>query len=279
MASAHPKSQKTSISTSSARKTRGQSPRPRLAIALPINAAHNSNEGKIMADVNVLTIRPTERVLAAIQALDVESVKVRMMDPERGEGWTQERADAAAVTYKNFLSMLVKHPEDAEEIAMSEDTDEFWHTHILQTRKYADDCEAVFGGFLHHSPHLEDITPAYLEEKNASVEKTRRLYEKEFGAGMNAAWSSGIETVTVAASAASIQIGQAAASAASIRAENTAASAASIRSTNAAASAASIRVGKTAASAASIRAANTAASAASIRATKTRSSAMMLMAA
>src|SRR5258705_1571233 len=108
-----------------------------------------------------LTSRPTEQVLAAIQALDVESVKVRMMDPVRGEGWTREHADAVEMTYKNFLSMLVKHPEDAEEIAMSEDTDEFWHTHILQTRKYAEDCQEMFGTYLHHSPHLEEITPEY----------------------------------------------------------------------------------------------------------------------
>src|SRR5258706_1768924 len=243
MASAHPKSQKTSISTSSARKTRGQSPRPRLAIALPINAAHNSNEGKIMADVNVLTIRPTERVLAAIQALDVESVKVRMMDPERGEGWTREHADAVEVTYKNFLSMLVKHPEDAEEIAMSEDTDEFWHTHILQTRKYADDCEAMFGTYLHHSPHLEAITPEYLEKKAAAAEITRRLYEQEFGAGMDAAWiaDTAIDASNVASSAASIQAGNAASSAASIQASNVASSAASIRAERVASSAASIR--------------------------------------
>jgi len=220
-----------------------------------------------------VTNRPPEQVIAAIQALDVESVKVRLMDPVRGEGWTREHADAIEIAYKNFLTMLVKYPEDAEQIAMSEDTDEFWHTHILQTRKYADDCQAVFGDFLHHSPHLEDITPAYLEEKNASVEKTRLLYEKEFGADMDAAWSGGVKTADVAASAASIQVGRAAASAASIRAGNAAASAASIRTTNAAASAASIRVGKAAASAASIRAGNSAASAVSIRATNTAASA------
>jgi len=136
-----------------------------------------------------LTTRPTEQVIAAIQALDVESVKVRMMDPVRGEGWTREHADAIEISYKNFLTMLVKHPEDAEDIALSEDSDEFWHTHILQTIKYADDCQEIFGNFLHHSPHLEPITPAYLEKKSASVEKTRRLYEQEFGAGMDAAWS------------------------------------------------------------------------------------------
>ena len=32
--------------------------------------------------------------------------------------------------------------------------DIFWHTHILFTRKYFKDCEAVFGQYLHHEPVL-----------------------------------------------------------------------------------------------------------------------------
>jgi hypothetical protein len=155
-----------------------------------------------MANLNVLTTRPTEQVIAAIQALDLEPVKVRMMDSVRGEGWTREHADSVEVSYKSFLTMLVKHPEAAEEITLSEDADEFWHTHILQTRKYADDCLAVFGGFLHHSPELEDITPAYLEKKAASVEKTRRLYEQEFGASNVAACGATIKAAACGANVA-----------------------------------------------------------------------------
>ena len=220
-----------------------------------------------------LTTRPVQQVLAAIQALDLEPVKTRMMDSVRGEGWTREYADGIEMTYKNYLTMLVKHPEDAEEIALSEDTDEFWHTHILQTIKYADDCQEMFGNFLHHSPHLEDITPAYNEKKIASAEKTRRLYEQEFGAGTDAAWSgSVIKAGNVASSGASIRAVNTASSGASIRAGNTASSGASIRAGNAASSGASIRAGNAASSGASIRAGNAASSGASIRAGNAASS-------
>jgi len=194
-----------------------------------------------------LTTRPVHQVIAAIQALDLEPVKIRMMDPVRGEGWAREYADSIEVSYKNYLTMLVKYPEDAEDIALSEDTDEFWHTHILQTRKYAEDCQDVFGNFVHHSPHLEEITPAYNEKKVASAEKTRRLYEREFGAGMDAAWSG---NVTKAANAAS--------SAVSIRGANAASSAVSIRAADAASSAVSIKTANPARSGARIRAANAA---------------------
>ena len=206
-----------------------------------------------------LTTRPTEQVIAAIQALDLEPVKVRMMDPVRGEGWTREHADSIETTYKNFLTMLVKHPDDAEDIALSEDTDEFWHTHILQTIKYADDCQEVFGNFLHHSPHLEDITPAYLEKKDASVEKTRQIYEREFGAGMDAAWYGNLITVpNVAASGATMRAGNAAASGATLRAGNAAASGATMRAANAAASGAVLRARVKKAAATRARTANTA---------------------
>ena len=93
-------------------------------------------------------------MISAIQALNLESVKQRLMDEELGEGWTQEYADSIEAAYKTYLTMLVKHQEHAEDIMLAKDVDEFWHTHILQTMKYADDCQAVFGAFLHHNPHV-----------------------------------------------------------------------------------------------------------------------------
>ena len=179
-----------------------------------------------------LTTKPEPEVISAIQALNLESVKVRVMDPELGEGWSREYADSIEVAYKNYLTMLVKYQDDAENILLSKDVDEFWHTHILQTMKYADDCENVFGKFLHHEPHVGEVTAADCEKRAALADKTRQLYEQEFGAAQyaEAAWSGGV-----------IKAGNAAFSAASIRAENVAFSAASIRAGNAAFSAASIR--------------------------------------
>src|SRR5216117_979781 len=127
-----------------------------------------------------LTTKPTAAVISAIQALDLESVKVSIMDPGLGEGWTQNYADSIEVAYKNYLTMLVKYQDDAEDILLSEDVDEFWHTYILQTIKYTEDCEAVFGKYLHHTPHIGEVTQEDVEKRIALAEKTRRLYEREF---------------------------------------------------------------------------------------------------
>ena len=41
-----------------------------------------------------LTTKPAQQVISAIQALDLEPVKLRAMDAELGEGWTREYADS-----------------------------------------------------------------------------------------------------------------------------------------------------------------------------------------
>src|SRR5690349_19390345 len=197
-----------------------------------------------------LTTRPIEQVVAAIQSLDLEPVKIRMMDHVRGEGWTREYADSIEVAYKTYLTMLAKYQDEAENILLSEDVDEFWHTHILQTIKYADDCQRVFGNFLHHQPHIGEFTETDIEEREVQAEKTRQLYEREFGSAQDAAWTGAvIKAETAAASAARIEPLNAAASAARIQAENAAASAARIQAGNAAASAARIEAKSAAASA------------------------------
>src|SRR5262245_13439401 len=121
-----------------------------------------------------LTMKPIEEVVAAIQALDLESVKKRLMDSKRGEGWSREYADSIEVTYKTYLTMLAKYQDDAEDIILSEDTDEFWHTYILQTTKYTNDCNAVFGTYLHHEPHVSEVTAEDMVKKEMQAEKTRR---------------------------------------------------------------------------------------------------------
>src|SRR5438128_3291216 len=138
-----------------------------------------------------LTNRPTKQVIAAIRALDLEPIKLRVMDSELGEGWTREYAESIERAYRNYLIILAKHPEDVEEIVVSKDVDEFWHTHILHTMKYTEDCERVFGTYLHHNPRVGERTPADIEKKTALAQKTQRLYQREFGdrQDYNAAWS------------------------------------------------------------------------------------------
>ena len=216
-----------------------------------------------------LTNRPVEQVIAAINALDLESVKIRVMDPELGEGWTREHAEGIERGYRTYLTMLAKYPDHAEDILLSKDVDEFWHTHILQTIKYTDDCEAVFGKYLHHAPHIGEVTSAVKEKRMVLAEKTRRLYQQEFGNTQNyaAAWSGdAIEAGNAAFSGAAIKAAKAAFSGAAIKAESAAFSGAAIRAERAAFSGAAIKAQNAAFSGAVIKAENAAFSGATIKA-------------
>ena len=184
-----------------------------------------------------LTNHHVEQVMAAIQALDLEPVKQRMMDAELGEGWTRKYAENVEGAYRNYLTMLVKHPEDTEDIVVSKDVDKFWHTHILHTMKYTEDCEKVFGKYLHHNPHIGERTRADVEKKVAQTETTRRLYQQEFGIAQDreAVWSGVPQEAAENAAfcGASIQANDVAFCGASIRAERAAFCGASVRANDA----------------------------------------------
>jgi hypothetical protein len=117
--------------------------------------------------------------MKAIAALDLEPIKVKLMHAESGEGWSQGRADAIEFEYRRFLFLMQQFPN--EETAPLVDVDTFWHYHILDTMKYAADCEAAFGYFLHHYPYVgmrgADDAGAQLQ---AGL-RMKQLYEATFG--------------------------------------------------------------------------------------------------
>src|SRR5713101_3679717 len=215
-----------------------------------------------------LTNRPVEQVMAAIRALDLEPIKLRVMDPELGEGWTREYAESIERAYRNYLIVLVKHPEDIEEIVVGKDVDEFWHTHILHTMKYTEDCEKVFGKYLHHNPHIGERTRVDIERKAALAQKTQRLYQREFGdrQDYNAAWSGiSVKAENAVMCSAAIRAENVAMCSAAVRAENAAMCSAAIRGKNAPMCSAPIRAENAAMCSAAGRAENAAMCSAAIR--------------
>jgi hypothetical protein len=142
-----------------------------------------------------MTTRKTslDQTVAAIQALDLTPIKFKATREEDGYGWTAEHADRMEAAYKRYLILHAKYPHLP--LAPERDIDRFWHMHILDTRKYAADCMAVFGRFLHHFPYLglrgEDDAKA-LEQAYRAMQE---LYAQEFGEPVpelqnDAAWCS-----------------------------------------------------------------------------------------
>ena len=116
----------------------------------------------------------------AVMEIDLTPIKTKLMHVESGEGWSLEKTNAVEKEYRRFLCLMKLFPE--EDTAPLVDVDTFWHYHILDTMKYAVDCEQVFGYFQHHYPHI-GLGDSEEEDQSrvASGDRMRQRYEAVFG--------------------------------------------------------------------------------------------------
>ncbi len=101
------------------------------------------------------------------------------MHKESGEGWSLDHANAIETEYRRFLYLMKAFPH--VQTAPLVDVDTFWHYHILDTMKYARDCEQAFGYFVHHYPYLGLMGENDAELQQQAGERMRELYESTFG--------------------------------------------------------------------------------------------------
>lgn len=87
-----------------------------------------------------------------IGLLDLEPIVFKLTYPEEGKGWSLEKADEMVARYRQFLELALIYPDKS--IVPTKDIDEVWHTHILDTAKYREDCNKIFGRPLDHFPYF-----------------------------------------------------------------------------------------------------------------------------
>ncbi|WKB51310.1 glycine-rich domain-containing protein [Eleftheria terrae] len=120
-----------------------------------------------------------DHILHSIEKLDLEPMKFRLTHEKTENPWSRERAELAALGYRRYLVLQAKYP--GKIIPPTEDIDTFWHAHILDTRKYAEDCQNVFGCLLHHFPYSGLRGDEDLSRHEAAASDMKALYEREFG--------------------------------------------------------------------------------------------------
>jgi hypothetical protein len=113
-----------------------------------------------------------------IDGLDLEPIKVKLMDKEEGLGWSLDQCDEAEKWYKRFLYLCKKYPDSP--LVPVGNVDNFWHQHILDTTKYADDCDKVFGYFLHHFPYFGLRGDEDAADLNRAATETCKIFEEEY---------------------------------------------------------------------------------------------------
>ena len=120
---------------------------------------------------------------AAVELLDLGPIKVKLMEPEEGEGWTREQVNAVEVWYKRFLCLNLKYPSDS--VVPTKAIDTFWHYHILDTQKYFADCDKVFGAYFHHFPYFGMRGVDDAQALSNAFDETTDLFLIEFGESLS----------------------------------------------------------------------------------------------
>lgn len=119
--------------------------------------------------------------LEEIDCLDLSMVKMKLCLPKEkeGKGWTPGFADDCEKFYKMFLKLHVL--TDRNDIVPTKTIDEMWHAHILDTRKYHEDCQTIFGHYLHHFPYFGLRGEQDAKNLKAAFAKSEDLFMRFFG--------------------------------------------------------------------------------------------------
>ncbi|MEK7551985.1 MAG: hypothetical protein AAB534_01065 [Patescibacteria group bacterium] len=117
------------------------------------------------------TDRKAKVRLRRLARLDFTQIKAKLCSEM--PGWNAEKAELIEKWYRRFLQVILFHPQ--AKIVPNTLVDDFWHAHILDTKKYMLDCQNVFGHFVHHEP-------SYGEEKlEGGYDETNALFRETFG--------------------------------------------------------------------------------------------------
>ena len=118
-----------------------------------------------------------------IEKLDLEPIKFKLVHGDSEPEWDVAKTDRVEVEYKRFLVLNLKNKATGriQSVVPTKDVDKFWHTHILDTAKYAVDCQFCFGFFLHHFPYLGLRGPDDARELQDRFRESLEYYQFEFG--------------------------------------------------------------------------------------------------
>lgn len=115
-----------------------------------------------------------------IQDLDLGPIAYKLLNPDDPkDALTEEEVRLGVDQYRKFLFLTETHSEAA--VVPTPLVDKVWHAHILDTRKYMEDCDHLFGQYLHHFPYLGLRGDDDKQKLSDSFEETKRLFAETFG--------------------------------------------------------------------------------------------------
>jgi hypothetical protein len=118
--------------------------------------------------------QPDWEFLQRLMEVDFGPIAFKLMHPDEGVGFTLSEVTAAIEQYRRFLYLYHLYPDRI--IVPSREIDRVWHTHILDTAKYREDCELLFGQFIDHWPYFGMTDAADRAALAAAFAETQALY-------------------------------------------------------------------------------------------------------
>jgi len=120
-----------------------------------------------------------------LKQLDLRAIAYELMYSSEDEKWTFEQTNRAIRHYSMFLFLINLYPE--RKLVPTKEIDRVWHHHILDTMKYAEDCEMLFGRFIHHFPYFGKRGKADKNNLHAAFAETQTLFKQHFGMNLDKA--------------------------------------------------------------------------------------------
>lgn len=118
-----------------------------------------------------------------IEQLDLSKIqhKMRHVCAKKGHPDDAEAIAAQLTSYRHFLQLIALHPDAI--IVPTEEIDEVWHQHILDTERYQPDCVRIFGYPIHHYPYFGIHDAVDQANLQIAYAETASLYRRHFTDG------------------------------------------------------------------------------------------------
>lgn len=123
-----------------------------------------------------------QKFIGKLIQLDLQPIAYRLIHSNE-EKWDIQQTNQAISSYLMFLLLVYLYPNS--ELVPNQEIDRVWHYHILDTMKYAEDCEMLFGRFIHHFPYFGKRGQKDRHNLQTAFEQTQVLFEEHFGKTMN----------------------------------------------------------------------------------------------
>jgi hypothetical protein len=120
--------------------------------------------------------------IGKLSQLDLQPIAYKLMYSNE-EKWNTQQTKQAISCYRMFLLLVYLYPNS--QLVPNQEIDKVWHYHILDTMKYVQDCEMLFGRFIHHFPYFGEQGKIDRHNLQTAFDQTQVLFQEHFGTSMN----------------------------------------------------------------------------------------------